>query len=65
MPIYEYHCDECDEKFELFVRTAGQQDEPRCPACGSTRVKKAVSLFGVGGSSDSVGSAASCGHGPT
>jgi putative FmdB family regulatory protein len=65
MPIYEYHCDECDENFELFVRTAGQRNEPECPKCGSTRVRKAISLFGVGGSSSSTGSAASCGHSPT
>lgn len=65
MPIYEYHCEKCGENFELFVRSSSQQNEPECPRCGSTQVKKAVSLFGVGGSSgSSATSAASCGPGP-
>lgn len=65
MPIYEYHCDKCGENFELFVRSASQRGEPECPRCGSTKVKKAISLFGVGGTGgDSQASAASCGPGP-
>jgi putative FmdB family regulatory protein len=62
MPIYEYCCDECGEKFELFVRSATQKAMPTCPSCGSEKVHKAVSLFGVGsGGGGSKGSAASCG----
>ncbi len=65
MPIYEYRCRECDELFEVFVRSPSQKANPTCPKCGSQKVKKAVSLFGVGGagSSDSVRS--SCRSGPT
>ena len=40
MPIYEYRCDECDEKFELFVRSATQKAVPTCPKCGSNSVRK-------------------------
>ena len=62
MPIYEYCCDECGEKFELFVRSATQKTAPTCPSCGSEKVHKAVSLFGVGSAGgSSKGSAASCG----
>ena len=61
MPIYEYRCAECGEKFELFVRSAARQTAPTCPRCGSTEVHKAISLFGVGGGSrNSEASAASC-----
>ena len=49
MPIYEYRCEECDEPFEVFVRSSSQQTDFACPKCGSQRVKKAMSLFGVGG----------------
>jgi putative FmdB family regulatory protein len=66
MPIYEYHCGECGERFELFVRSATRQAAPTCPKCGSLKVQKAISLFGVsatGGSNRT--SAASCGSGPT
>ena len=65
MPIYEYQCDECGERFELFVRSAAQRKVPTCPKCGSQRVCKAISLFGVGGAGgSSKSSAPSCGPGP-
>ena len=65
MPIYEYRCAECEEKFELFVRSAARQNAPTCPRCGSQRVHKAISLFGVGGTGgSSKASPASCGPGP-
>ncbi len=66
MPIYEYRCVKCGERFELFVRSSAQQSAPICPKCGSAEVRKALSLFGVGGTSGSSrSSAASCGSGPT
>ncbi len=65
MPIYEYRCAECGEKFELFVRSMSQQTALTCPKCGGQRVQKALSLFGVGGTSgNSKTSPASCGPGP-
>jgi putative FmdB family regulatory protein len=63
MPIYEYRCEECDEPFEVFVRSSSQQINPTCPKCGGQKVKKAVSLFGVGGAGGSLGGA--CSSGPT
>jgi putative FmdB family regulatory protein len=60
MPIYEYRCEECDEPFEVFLRSFSQQTELICPKCGSQRVKKAISLFAVGGTSGSKTSVASC-----
>ena len=65
MPIYEYSCAACGERFELFVRSASQQNAPTCPKCGSPKVQKAVSLFGVGGAAGgSKAGAPSCGPGP-
>ena len=65
MPIYEYRCAECGEKFELLVRSMAQQSAPTCPRCGSQKVRKAISLFGVGGTGGgSKTSVASCGPGP-
>jgi len=66
MPIYEYRCGECGEKFELFVRSASQQATATCPRCGSQKVRKAISLFGIGGTGESnKTSAAACSCGPT
>jgi putative FmdB family regulatory protein len=64
MPVYEYRCEECGEGFELFVRSLSQKADPVCPKCKSRRVKKAVSLFGVGGVGSSA-SAAACDPGST
>ncbi|MFW6082736.1 MAG: FmdB family zinc ribbon protein [Chloroflexota bacterium] len=64
MPVYEYTCETCGEGFELFVRSATQQKEPQCPRCGSNKVRKAVSLFGVSGANSEGSSAPSCGPGP-
>jgi putative FmdB family regulatory protein len=62
MPVYEYCCDECGETFELFVRSVARKETPTCPKCGSTEVRKAISLFGIGGASRSgEASAVSCG----
>jgi putative FmdB family regulatory protein len=65
MPIYEYRCEDCNEDFELFVRSVSQQANPTCPRCGSRRVKKAVSLLGLGKASGSSVLGASCDSGST
>jgi putative FmdB family regulatory protein len=65
MPIYEYRCEECDADFELFVRSLSQQADPSCPRCGSHRVKKAISLFGVGRVTGNSALGASCDSGST
>jgi putative FmdB family regulatory protein len=65
MPIYEYRCEECDADFELFVRSLSQQADPSCPRCGSHRVKKAISLFGVGRVTSNSALGASCDSGST
>jgi putative FmdB family regulatory protein len=44
MPIFEYHCTNCDHQFELIVRGSV---EPVCPSCGATTVDKIISMFAV------------------
>ncbi len=43
MPIYEYICDSCSDKFEELV--LDQNAEITCPECGSSRVSKCLSVF--------------------
>ena len=44
MPIYEYCCEACDNKFETLVRG---NDVPVCPQCGSSEnLKKLLSACG-------------------
>jgi putative FmdB family regulatory protein len=60
MPIYEYRCQKCGEKFEKWVRSFSSAADPECPKCGSREVQKAFSLFGTK-SEKATSSAAACG----
>jgi putative FmdB family regulatory protein len=42
MPIFEYHCNECDKDFEILV--LGNQ-EISCPTCTGNNVRKLLSIF--------------------
>ena len=52
MPIYEYRCESCAERFEELVR---RPDDPvACPECGGERAERLLSTFaGVGGGGSS------------
>lgn len=62
MPVYEYRCKRCGEKFDKWVRSMSAQEEVNCPRCGSREVEKAISLFGVTGGAHS-SSTVSCSSG--
>jgi putative FmdB family regulatory protein len=54
MPIYEYRCRACDERFEELVRNPDVVVP--CPACGGRDAERLLSVFaGVGGSSTPAG----------
>ena len=59
MPIYEYHCDDCEKDFEYLVFG---NEQPDCPLCNSKQVNKlmsACSFFSKGSHGQTVKSAAS------
>lgn len=60
MPIFEYKCAKCKEKFEELVT---DQTQVMCPNCGSVEVNKLFSAFGYksGSSFKSSKSGSSCG----
>ncbi len=62
MPIYEYRCSACGEKFEKLVRTTSSPLEVRCPNCNADKVDRQVSVFGFSAGSG-IGSYASYGGG--
>ena len=49
MPIYEYICLDCDNRFDRLWPTmaAAQDRQPACPACSSASTKQAVSRVAV------------------
>ena len=44
MPIYEFRCKECGQKFEQRFSTS-EVYEVACPQCGSPEVARLLSLF--------------------
>jgi putative FmdB family regulatory protein len=44
MPLYEYDCRGCGNRFEALVRGT---TAPVCPACQSADLDRVTSLFGV------------------
>ena len=49
MPIYEYVCMACESHFEELVRN-GQ--EPDCPDCGASNVRRQLSVFAAHGTAE-------------
>jgi putative FmdB family regulatory protein len=44
MPTYDYECDACDHKFELF-QSIKEPAKKKCPECGQPKLRR---LFGTG-----------------
>jgi len=42
MPIYEYQCEACENRFEEYLATSTKPSPP-CPACGSEKVERKMS----------------------
>lgn len=52
MPIYEYECDKCREKFEKMRSFSDDDKDLKCPKCGAEHPKRSISLFNSSGSLD-------------
>ncbi len=59
MPIYEYECTRCGQEFEALV-SLNAKDQPRCPSCGASRVKKRISMIASGKSGCASCASTSC-----
>lgn len=46
MPIFEYQCRACEQRFEALVLPS-MQSPPACPSCNSLDLEKLLSLFAV------------------
>lgn len=44
MPIYEFDCRPCKDRFELLI-SLSRVDEAKCPNCGSDKVTRVMSMF--------------------
>ena len=49
MPIYEYECTECGERFDKLIRNIEKPPQIVCPACESLDVQRLISQVAVHG----------------
>ncbi|MFC2165811.1 FmdB family zinc ribbon protein [Acidobacteriota bacterium] len=65
MPIYSYHCKDCQNKFDLLIGVTADQTELKCDKCGSASIEKTMGSFSVrmGLSTIPSGSGGSCSSG--
>ena len=49
MPMYEYHCEDCDATFEQLRKMSDADKELECPYCKSIHVVRQISVFATGG----------------
>ena len=45
MPIYEYICDACGERFSLLRKISEGADDVQCPKCSAFNAKRVMSSF--------------------
>jgi putative FmdB family regulatory protein len=46
MPLYDFECDACGERFEQ--RIGFDDAAPACPSCGSPNTRRVLSGFAIG-----------------
>lgn len=49
MPIYEYYCDDCKRRVNVFFRSISEaeNERARCPRCGGEHLQRLVSRVAV------------------
>jgi len=52
MPIFEYKCSACNNKFEYLHKSSTVQEEVLCPVCNSNKNRKLFSSFSANVSSN-------------
>ncbi|MFH1484453.1 MAG: zinc ribbon domain-containing protein [Chloroflexota bacterium] len=50
MPIYEYLCQKCSERFELRRSMTDSDSEVRCPRCSAENPRRVYSTFATASS---------------
>jgi len=45
MPIYEYECLKCGERFEMRRSMSDSDREVKCPKCGAENSRRVLSAF--------------------
>jgi putative FmdB family regulatory protein len=64
MPIYEYRCRECENRFEILQRLGQGAEGLECPRCGAQHLEKQFSTFASAAGESGRGTASAPGCGP-
>ena len=51
MPLYEFHCEQCEQDSEILVRSTDWKGT-KCPRCGSAKISKKFSTFAAAGAGE-------------
>jgi len=54
MPVYEYRCQDCGKVSSFFIRSIGAPLEPVCAHCHSQNLRRRMSSFATGKTTQSV-----------
>jgi len=66
MPLYEYQCKKCEQKFEALVSFKNADNSVKCPNCDSDETSRLLSTFACKGNNvSSSASNSSCNSGGT
>lgn len=49
MPIYDYKCNDCDTKYEVFHKSKELENLVKCPTCESENSRKIISASNFSG----------------
>lgn len=52
VPIYEYQCSKCSNRFEMIHGASEKDLKIVCPKCGDSKPQRVISSFTCGGSKD-------------
>jgi len=61
MPVYEYQCARCGERFSLLQPMSAPREGNACPRCGARQTRRLISSFSTTQTGSSPSSA--CGPG--
>ncbi|MEO0123226.1 MAG: zinc ribbon domain-containing protein [candidate division WOR-3 bacterium] len=63
MPIFEFKCKKCFNKFEELVFKNSDLDDIKCPKCQGKEIEKLISVFGfrsTGSNGKTISTGSSC-----
>lgn len=60
MPLYDYQCEKCGEKFEVRQRYGQDDSKVKCPKCNEPNPRKLITGFSTSASSNPSGEGKVC-----